>query len=160
LPFTLSRFLARWGYGRRDTIVTALVRLVQLGRAAGIYVEVCGQRFGSELGKGISLLRGQLTGRVAHRVSDEASANMAFADISPYAVLATVQIPTDRPGTAIVGDSTGGWVTTRTPLTSLRDAVNLCDRHADMTPDLPELADYRPHLATALKAVQHTSEAA
>ena len=28
---------------RRERIVTALVRLVQLGRAAGIYVEICGQ---------------------------------------------------------------------------------------------------------------------
>lgn len=129
---------------RRDAIVTALVRLVQLGRAAGIYVEVCGQRFGSELGKGITLLRAQLTGRVAHRVNDEASANMAFADISPDAVLATVQIPTERPGTAVVGDSSGGWVLTRTPYTSLRHAVNTCNAEAERTPDLPELAAYRP----------------
>jgi len=145
---------------RRDAIITALVRLVQLGRAAGIYVEICGQRFGSDLGKGITLLRAQLTGRVAHRVNDEASANMAFADISPDAVLATVQIPDHRPGTAIVGDATGGWMTTRTPLTSLRDAVNLCNQHADITPELPELADYRPQFAAPLKAVEHISEAA
>ncbi|THA25783.1 plasmid transfer protein [Streptomyces sp. RKND-216] len=134
---------------RRDAIVTALVRLAQLGRAAGIYVEVCGQRFGADLGKGITLLRSQLTGRTAHRVNDEASANMAFADIAPDAVLAAVQIGTDRPGTAVAADSSGGWVLTRTPFTTLRQAVNTCNQHADLTPELPELADYRPALDTA-----------
>jgi S-DNA-T family DNA segregation ATPase FtsK/SpoIIIE len=134
---------------RRDTIVTALVRLAQLGRAAGIYVEVCGQRFGADLGKGITLLRSQLTGRTAHRVNDEASANMAFADIAPDAVLAAVQIGTDRPGTAVAADSSGGWALTRTPHTTLRQAVNTCNQHADLTPELPELADYRPALDAA-----------
>lgn len=37
---------------RRDEMVTQLIRLAQLGRAAGIYLDVCGQRFGAELGKG------------------------------------------------------------------------------------------------------------
>ena len=83
---------------RRDRIITALARLAQLGCAAGIYLEICGQRFGSELGKGITMLRAQLTGRTAHRVNDESSANMAFGDIAPDAVLAAIQIPTDMPG--------------------------------------------------------------
>ncbi|HCA88355.1 MAG TPA: plasmid transfer protein [Streptomyces sp.] len=149
----LALFATKEEEKRRDRIITALARLVQLGRAAGIYVEICGQRFGSELGKSITMLRAQLTGRVAHRVNDEASANMAFADISPDAVLATVQIPTERPGTAIAGDSTGGWVRTRTPFTTLRQAVNLCNHHADLTPDIPELAAFRPALGPApLKA--------
>ncbi|WP_190047967.1 FtsK/SpoIIIE domain-containing protein, partial [Streptomyces galilaeus] len=60
---------------RRDAMVTKLIRIAQLGRAAGIYLEVCGQRFGSELGKGATMLRAQLTGRVCHRVNDESSAN-------------------------------------------------------------------------------------
>jgi S-DNA-T family DNA segregation ATPase FtsK/SpoIIIE len=142
----LALFTTKEEEKRRDRIVTALVRLAQLGRAAGIYVEICGQRFGSELGKGITMLRAQLTGRTAHRVNDEASANMAFADISPDAVLATTQIPTDRPGTAIAGDSSGGWVRTRTPFTSLRHAVSVCNAHAHRTPELPELAPFRPVL--------------
>ncbi|MBT2370151.1 plasmid transfer protein, partial [Streptomyces sp. ISL-10] len=121
---------------RRERIVTALVRLVQLGRAAGIYVEICGQRFGSELGDGITMLRAQLTGRVSHRVNDEASAKMAFGDISPDAVLATTQIPVERPGTAVAGDSTGGWVRIRTPFTSMRQAVNACTANAHRTPVL------------------------
>ncbi|MFJ8274664.1 FtsK/SpoIIIE domain-containing protein [Streptomyces sp. NPDC094154] len=131
---------------RRDRIITALVRLAQLGRAAGIYLEICGQRFGSELGKGITMLRAQLTGRTAHRVNDETSANMAFGDIAPDAVLAAIQIPTDTPGVAVTGDSTGGWARIRAPHTSLRQAVNTCNRHADLTPDLPELSPFRPVL--------------
>ncbi|MFJ9018618.1 FtsK/SpoIIIE domain-containing protein [Streptomyces sp. NPDC102259] len=132
---------------RRDRIITALVRLAQLGRAAGIYLEICGQRFGSELGKGITMLRAQLTGRTAHRVNDETSANMAFGDISPDAVLAAIQIPAEMRGIAIAGDSSGGWHRIRAPHTSLRQAVNLCNRHADRTPDLPELASFRPPLS-------------
>jgi S-DNA-T family DNA segregation ATPase FtsK/SpoIIIE len=131
---------------RRDRIITALARLAQLGRASGIYLEICGQRFGSELGKGITMLRAQLTGRTAHRVNDESSANMAFGDIAPDAVLAAIQIPTDMPGVAITGDSTGGWHRIRAPHTSLRQAVNTCNRHADRTPDLPALAPFRPLL--------------
>ncbi|MEV0178438.1 FtsK/SpoIIIE domain-containing protein [Streptomyces sp. NPDC050625] len=131
---------------RRDRIITALARLAQLGRAAGVYLEICGQRFGSELGKGITMLRAQLTGRTAHRVNDESSANMAFGDIAPDAVLAAIQIPTDMPGVAITGDSTGGWARIRAPHTSLRQAVNTCNRYADLAPDLPALAPFRPVL--------------
>ncbi|MFB6825116.1 FtsK/SpoIIIE domain-containing protein [Streptomyces virginiae] len=131
---------------RRDQIVTDLVRLAQLGRAAGIHLEICGQRFGSELGKGITMLRAQLTGRTAHRVNDETSANMAFGDISPDAVLAAVQIDRDRPGTAVAGDSSGGWSRVRAPHTTLRQAVDTCNAHAHRTPSIPELAPFRPAL--------------
>ncbi|MER5714688.1 FtsK/SpoIIIE domain-containing protein [Streptomyces sp. NPDC002132] len=143
----LALFASKEEEKRRDRIITALVRLAQLGRAAGIYLEICGQRFGSELGKGITMLRAQLTGRTAHRVNDETSANMAFGDISPDAVLAAIQIPAEMRGIAITGDSSGGWHRIRAPHTSLRQAVNLCNRHADRTPDLPELAPFRPVLA-------------
>ncbi|MFG3058998.1 FtsK/SpoIIIE domain-containing protein [Streptomyces sp. NPDC048231] len=142
----LALFASKEEEKRRDRIVTALVRLAQLGRAAGIYLEICGQRFGSELGKGITMLRAQLTGRTAHRVNDETSANMAFGDISPDAVLAAIQIPAEMRGVAVAGDSTGGWHRIRAPHTTLRQAVNVCNRHADRTPDLPELAPFRPAL--------------
>lgn len=145
---------------RRDRIITDLVRLAQLGRAAGIYLEICGQRFGSELGKGITMLRAQLTGRTAHRVNDESSANMAFGDIAPDAVLASIQIPTETPGIAVTGDSTGGWARIRAPHTSLREAVNICNRHADRTPDLPELAPFRPVVAPLPSAHAPLSKAA
>ncbi|QPP08342.1 plasmid transfer protein [Streptomyces bathyalis] len=149
---------------RRDAIITALIRLAQLGRAAGIFMEVCGQRFGSDLGDGITLLRSQLTGRVSHRVNDEGSAKMAFADIAPDAVLAAVHIPTDRPGTSVIAESSGGWALTRTPHITLRQAVNACNRNAHLTPDLPELSAYRPALdlaqLKAAPAIEPVTEAA
>ncbi|MFF1441893.1 FtsK/SpoIIIE domain-containing protein [Streptomyces sp. NPDC058295] len=145
---------------RRDRIIKALVRLAQLGRAAGIYLEICGQRFGSELGDGITMLRAQLTGRTAHRVNDETSAKMAFGDISPDAVLAAIQIPAELRGVAIAGDSTGGWHRIRAPHTSLRQAVNTCNRHAHRTPDLPELAPFRPELTGTAPAVEQPVKAA
>ncbi|MGW1497260.1 FtsK/SpoIIIE domain-containing protein [Streptomyces mirabilis] len=143
----LALFTSKDEEKRRDRIVTALVRLAQLGRASGIYLEICGQRFGSELGKGITMLRAQLTGRTAHRVNDESSANMAFGDIAPDAVLAAIQIPTETPGIAVTGDSSGGWARIRAPHTSLRQAVNICNKHADRTPDLPGLEPFRPSVA-------------
>ncbi|MET7935385.1 FtsK/SpoIIIE domain-containing protein [Streptomyces sp. NPDC005322] len=148
----LALFASKEEEKRRDRIITALVRLAQLGRAAGIYLEICGQRFGSELGKGITMLRAQLTGRTAHRVNDETSANMAFGDIAPDAVLAAIQIPAEARGVAIAGDSTGGWSRIRAPHTTLRQAVNICNRHADRTPNLPELTPFRPATAGAIPA--------
>jgi S-DNA-T family DNA segregation ATPase FtsK/SpoIIIE len=146
----LALFATKQEEKRRDAIVTALVRLAQLGRAAGIYVEICGQRFGSDLGNGITLLRSQLTGRVSHRVNDEASARMVFGDVAPDAMASTVQIPTSRPGTAVAAEASGGWTLIRTPHTTLRQAVNTCNRHADLTPDIPELAAWRPDLSVSL----------
>ncbi|MFG2950819.1 FtsK/SpoIIIE domain-containing protein [Streptomyces adustus] len=134
---------------RRDAMVTKLIRIAQLGRAAGIYLEVCGQRFGSELGKGATMLRAQLTGRVCHRVNDESSANMALADISPEAALAATGIPADRPGVAIVGDSSGGWSRARSPHLTLDDAAAVCRATVDMVPVLPRLAAFRPAVALA-----------
>ncbi|MFF5518880.1 FtsK/SpoIIIE domain-containing protein [Streptomyces coeruleorubidus] len=111
---------------RRDEMVTQLIRLAQLGRAAGIYLEVCGQRFGAELGKGATMLRAQLTGRVCHRVNDEASAKMALGDIAPEAVHAACAIAAELPGLAVVGDTSGGWSRIRTPHMSLADAAATC----------------------------------
>ncbi|QPP07576.1 plasmid transfer protein [Streptomyces bathyalis] len=149
---------------RRNRIVTALVRLAQLGRAAGIYLDIYGQRFGSELGDGITMLRAQLSGRTAHRVNDESSAKMAFGDINPDAVFAAIQIATGQPGTAITADATGSWSRIRTPHTTLRQAVNACNRHAHLTPHLPELADFRPALdlapGKAAPAIESVTEAA
>ncbi|MFD4720039.1 FtsK/SpoIIIE domain-containing protein [Streptomyces sp. NPDC058423] len=129
---------------RRDQMVTQLVRLAQLGRAAGLYLEVCGQRFGAELGKGATALRAQLTGRISHRVNDETTAKMALGDISPLAVLAATAIAPKQRGVAVAGDSSGGWSLVRSPFTELADAVATCTEHADLTPDLPGLAAFRP----------------
>ncbi|AKH83361.1 conjugal transfer protein TraS [Streptomyces sp. CNQ-509] len=129
---------------RRDEMVTHLIRLAQLGRAAGIYLEVCGQRFGAELGKGATMLRAQLSGRVCHRVNDEPSAKMALGDIAPEAVGAACAIAPDRPGLAVAGDTSGGWSRIRTPYLSLADAAARCRETADLVPELPALKPFLP----------------
>ncbi|KEF21156.1 conjugal transfer protein TraS [Streptomyces rimosus] len=129
---------------RRDEMVTQLIRLAQLGRAAGIYLEVCGQRFGAELGKGATMLRAQLSGRVCHRVNDEASAKMALGDIAPEAVDAACTIAPERPGLAVAGDTSGGWSRIRTPYLSLTDAAAVCRDSAHLVPDVPALDRFRP----------------
>lgn len=133
---------------RRDRMVMHLVRLAQLARAVGIYLEICGQRFGSELGKGATMLRAQLTGRVVHRVNDKQTADMGLGDIAPDAVFAATTIPPDRPGVAVAGDSSGGWSRIRTPELSAADAVALCREYAHLTPDVPALAPFRPVVRT------------
>ncbi|WP_306332569.1 FtsK/SpoIIIE domain-containing protein [Streptomyces sp. KL118A] len=142
---------------RRDRIITALIRLAQLGRAAGVFLDIYGQRFGSELGDGITLLRAQLTGRVVHRVNDESTAKMTFGDISPHAVFAATQIPNARRGTAIVGYSSGEWTRIRTPHTSMREAVAACNTHAGLTPDIPELARFKPVVDFDLHQITETA---
>ncbi|MFF5824438.1 FtsK/SpoIIIE domain-containing protein [[Kitasatospora] papulosa] len=134
---------------RRDRMVMHLVRLAQMARAVGIYLEICGQRFGSELGKGATMLRAQLTGRVVHRVNDKQTADMGLGDIAPDAVFAVTTIPPDRPGVAVAGDSSGGWSRIRTPELSAADAVVTCHEYAHLTPDVPALAPFRPVVRTA-----------
>ena len=61
-----------------------------MARASGIYLEISGQRFGSDLGKGATMLRSQLTGRTVHRVNDLETARMGLGDISDAELIATV----------------------------------------------------------------------
>lgn len=129
---------------RRDRIVMQLIRLAQLARAVGIYLEVCGQRFGSELGKGATMLRAQLTGRVVHRVADKQTAEMGLGDLSPEAVPAATSIPPDRPGTAVAANASGGWSRIRTPEVTLGQMAAACREYAHLVPDLPALAPFRP----------------
>ncbi|MEU1365727.1 FtsK/SpoIIIE domain-containing protein [Streptomyces sp. NPDC005803] len=133
---------------RRDQMVMRLVRLAQMARAVGIYLEVCGQRFGSELGKGATMLRAQLTGRVVHRVNDKQTADMGLGDIAPDAVFAVTTIAPDRPGVAVAGDSSGGWSRIRTPEMTAAEAVAICRDYAHMTPDIAALAPFRPVVRT------------
>ncbi|MFE4691136.1 FtsK/SpoIIIE domain-containing protein [Streptomyces sp. NPDC056749] len=135
---------------RRDRMVMHLVRLAQMARAVGIYLEICGQRFGSELGKGATMLRAQLTGRVVHRVNDKQTADMGLGDIAPDAVFAVTTIPPDRPGVAVAGDASGGWSRIRTPELSAADAVAICHEYAHLTSDVPALAPFRPVVRTRL----------
>lgn len=129
-------------------MVTQLIRLGQMARAAGMFLEVCGQRFGSDLGKGATALRAQLTGRVVHRVNDKQTAEMGLGDIAPDAVVAVTAIPPDKPGLAVAGDTSGGWSRIRTPELSAADAAAVCAEYAHLTPNLPALAPCRPDVPT------------
>ncbi|MGI5139201.1 MULTISPECIES: FtsK/SpoIIIE domain-containing protein [unclassified Streptomyces] len=131
---------------RRERLVTALIRLAQMARAVGIHLEICGQRFGSELGKGATMLRAQLTGRVVHRVNDKQTAEMGLADVAPDAVTVASLIPMERPGTAVAADASGGWSKIRTPETSRDEVVAVCREFAHLAPDLPFLEPFRPKL--------------
>ncbi|KQX47314.1 MULTISPECIES: FtsK/SpoIIIE domain-containing protein [unclassified Streptomyces] len=128
---------------RRDRMVTQLIRLGQMARAAGMFLEVCGQRFGSDLGKGATALRAQLTGRVVHRVNDKQTAEMGLGDIAPDAVVAVTSIAPDLPGLAVAGDTSGGWSRIRTPELSTADAAAICAEHAHLTPEVPRLHLYK-----------------
>ncbi|WP_406341434.1 FtsK/SpoIIIE domain-containing protein [Streptomyces sp. NBC_00648] len=129
---------------RRDRMVTQLIRYAQLARAVGMYLEINGQRFGSELGRGATALRAQLTGRVVHRCNDKQTAEMGLGDVDELAVLAATSIPPEQRGVAIAGDSSGGWSRIRTPKTSLGEAAGVCRQFAHLTPELPALAAWRP----------------
>ncbi|MFE3433040.1 FtsK/SpoIIIE domain-containing protein [Streptomyces sp. NPDC059171] len=134
---------------RRDRMVMRMIRLAQMARAVGIFLEVCGQRFGSDLGKGATALRAQLTGRVVHRVNDKQTAEMALGDIAPEAVFAATTIAPDRPGVAVAGDSSGGWSRIRTPAMTPAETVAICHEYAHLTPHLAALAPFRPAVSTA-----------
>ncbi|WP_411115976.1 FtsK/SpoIIIE domain-containing protein [Streptomyces sp. 058-1L] len=134
---------------RRDRMVMHMIRLAQMARAVGIYLEVCGQRFGSDLGKGATMLRAQLTGRVVHRVNDKQTADMGLGDIAPDAVFAVTTIAPDRPGVAVAGDSSGGWSRIRTPAMTPAEAVAICREYAHLTPHIAALAPFRPAVSTA-----------
>lgn len=138
---------------RRNQIVIALIRLAQLARAAGIFLEISGQRFGSELGKGATLLRSQLTGRTVHRVNDLETARMGLGDISETAMLAATRISPDMPGVAVAGDTSGRWSEIRTPYRSLSEVADRCANFRHLVPTLPRLAAFRPQVASAAAAV-------
>ncbi|WP_308169923.1 FtsK/SpoIIIE domain-containing protein [Acrocarpospora catenulata] len=90
-----------------------LIRLAQLGRAFGLYLLVCGQRVGSDLGPGVTALRAQLSGRICHRVNDPETANMTLGDMDPAALQAARLIPADMPGVAVYAASDGRWYRAR-----------------------------------------------
>ncbi|WP_329253432.1 FtsK/SpoIIIE domain-containing protein [Streptomyces sp. NBC_01478] len=135
---------------RRTRIVTALIRLAQMARSVGIYLEICGQRFGSDLGKGATMLRAQLTGRVVHRVNDKETAEMGLKDVAPTAVPAACMIPASRAGTAVATDADGGWSLIRTPEISREEVAAVCRDFEHLVPDLPFLRPFAPATSSPL----------
>ncbi|WP_255952213.1 FtsK/SpoIIIE domain-containing protein [Streptomyces odontomachi] len=118
---------------------SALLRLAQLGAALGIHLVVAAQRFGSELGPGATALRAQLAGRVCHRVSDSASAEMVLGDLSPDAVATALTIQTDDHGMSVTSVD-GQWMRARSLLTTRDDARAAALRHVRTTPVLPSVS--------------------
>ncbi|MEO3874022.1 FtsK/SpoIIIE domain-containing protein [Nonomuraea sp. B12E4] len=118
---------------------TALLRLAQLGRAFGVYLFVCGQRVGSDLGPGVTALRSQLSGRVCHRVNDPETATMTLGDTDPAALAAARQIPANMPGTAIVVGEDGRWYRARSVYVTEQVAEAAAQAHADLAPTWADL---------------------
>ncbi|SED00760.1 DNA segregation ATPase FtsK/SpoIIIE, S-DNA-T family [Streptomyces sp. 2231.1] len=131
---------------RRERLVTALIRLAQMARAAGIFLEICGQRFGSELGKGATMLRAQLTGRVVHRVNDKQTAEMGLGDVAPEAIPLVTSMAPDKAGLAVAADASGGWSRIRTSMTTRAEATAVCREFAHLVPNLPALDPFRPYV--------------
>jgi S-DNA-T family DNA segregation ATPase FtsK/SpoIIIE len=115
-------------------VATRLLRVAQLGRAFGIYLFVCGQRVGSDLGKGVTALRAQLTGRICHMVNDDETAKMCLGDMDRRAVAAARQISPDRPGTAVVIGSDSRWHHARSVHVLEEEAEAAAEQFADLAP--------------------------
>ncbi|MBR7824949.1 hypothetical protein KDK95_01420 [Actinospica sp. MGRD01-02] len=121
----------------RDKTVALLVKLAQLGAALDIHVIAGGQRFGSDLGSGATLLRSQLSGRVCMHVSDGETAVMTLGDIWPEAVVTAQMIRADEQGTAVTGDGEGSWVRARAMFTGVDEAADAARIYSRITPVLP-----------------------
>jgi hypothetical protein len=113
---------------------TALLRVAQLGRAFGVYLIICGQRIGSDLGPGVTALRSQLSGRICHRVNDPETANMTLGDMDPAALDAARAIPAETPGVAIVAGQDGHWYRVRSVEVTEHEAEAAAREFAHLTP--------------------------
>jgi FtsK/SpoIIIE family len=118
---------------------TALLRVAQLGRAFAVYLIVCGQRIGSDLGPGVTALRSQLSGRICHRVNDPETANMTLGDMDPDALDAARAIAAETPGVAIIAGQDGTWHRARSVYVSEEDAEAAARQHATLTPTWADL---------------------
>ncbi|MET9830695.1 FtsK/SpoIIIE domain-containing protein [Streptomyces sp. NPDC006385] len=103
---------------------TLLLRIAQLGAALGVHLVIAGQRVGSDIGPRVTALRAQLGGRVAHRVHDEASAEMTLGDINADAVVTAQNITEDEQGVAVVAMG-GRWMRARSHLVSTAEAAEV-----------------------------------
>ena len=119
--------------------VTGLVRLAQLGAGLGIHLWISGQRFGSDLGPGATLLRAQLSGRICHRVADEETAKMTLAGLPGEAIDEALMIGADLAGVAVLGDGSGQWALGRSYPSTVAEAVHLAESFAPLVVPMPEV---------------------
>jgi len=134
-------FLAIDKQGKEEAgrCVNGLVRIGQLGAALGVHLWVAGQRFGSDLGPGATLLRAQLSGRICHRVADPETATMTLAGLPPEAVTEAQRIGVDLAGVAVVGDDSGTWGLARSAPVSIAAAKAVAGEFASLAVPLPEV---------------------
>lgn len=124
----------------RDQSAVTLLRLAQLGAALDIHVVAGAQRFGSELGPGVTTLRAQFGGRVCMAVSDPESAVMTLGDKWPDAVATAQMITSSHRGFAVTGDDEGLWMRVRCMLTTPEEASEAARASAWLRPALPGIA--------------------
>lgn len=115
------------------------MRIGQLGAALGVHLWVAGQRFGSDLGPGATLLRAQLSGRICHRVADPETATMTLAGLPSEAVVEAQRIGTDLAGVAVVGDDSGTWALGRSAPVPITTAKTVAAEFAGLAVPLPEV---------------------
>jgi DNA segregation ATPase FtsK/SpoIIIE, S-DNA-T family len=120
---------------------TNLVRLAQLGASLGVHLLVAGQRVGSDLGPGVTMLRSQLGGRVCHRVTDAETVKMTLGDKSPDAVIAAQTIGPLERGVAITTTNEGGWIRARSANIGTEQARRITTDYTHCRVLLPGLSD-------------------
>jgi hypothetical protein len=119
-----------------DRILRELLRIVQLVRAMGIHVILCGQRFGSDLGKNITSIRAQISGRVCLRVNDPQTAEMVLGGLAPEDQKRALTLI--RPGMAIVQDGQQ-WHYARCSYLTTAEIRALATAHTDKRIDWDQL---------------------
>jgi DNA segregation ATPase FtsK/SpoIIIE, S-DNA-T family len=119
-----------------DRVLRELLRIVQLVRAMGIHVILCGQRFGSDLGKNITSIRAQVSGRICLQVNDPQTAEMVLGGLAPEDQKRALTLP--RPGMAIVQDGQQ-WHYARCSYLTTVEIRALAAAHADKRIDWHDL---------------------
>ncbi|MGH3429062.1 MAG: FtsK/SpoIIIE domain-containing protein [Mycobacteriales bacterium] len=115
-------------------VTTSLLRIAQLGRAVGIHLLVAGQRFGSDIGTGVTALRAQLGGRICHRVNDPETSRMVLGDLAPDGVKAAQSISHHMRGVAVAVTDGGFWHRARSVYTSGEQAEQAARDNAHLAP--------------------------
>ncbi|WP_139319193.1 MULTISPECIES: FtsK/SpoIIIE domain-containing protein [unclassified Pseudonocardia] len=121
-------------------ITRSLLSLVQRCRAFGIHVILCGQRFGSDQGKGVTSIRAQMAGRICHAVNEVTTAVMALGDGLDGSVHArAVRISKDERGLALVTDGSE-WSYARSSWIGDAETRAAVNAFADKATPLDEVA--------------------
>src|SRR5699024_2447231 len=121
-----------------DEILSQVLRIVQLVRAMGIHVVRCGQRSGSDIGKKITSIRAQITGRVCLKLNDRETAQMVLPGMGDDVYSAVLGMR--RPGLSVVQTSGETWHYARPPYLSYDQARDKARAEAHQVIPLDRLA--------------------